>query len=128
MAGRVEDHRSLLAAALGRNRYSAVIYASAAGAILFWNDGAEAIFGHSSAETLGKPVDLIVPDQYRAMHWEGFHRAMGSAWRGSAAWGPVEALHKSGERLALEVFLTPIQEDDELAKGVLAIFRAPPAE
>jgi PAS domain S-box-containing protein len=82
------------------------------------------LFGHSAAEAAGKRVDLIVPENYRAMHWAGFGRAIGSAWRGSAAWGPIEGLHKNGDRVALEVFLTPIQEEDARAIGVLAIFRA----
>ena len=48
------------------------IYADAVGGIGFWNAGAEATFGHSAAEVSGKRVDLIVPEEYRAMHWAGF--------------------------------------------------------
>ncbi|HEY8007142.1 MAG TPA: PAS domain S-box protein [Methylocella sp.] len=114
-----------LATALAGNRHSAIIYADAGGGIGFWNAGAEAIFGYSAAETSGKRVDLIVPEEYRAMHWAGFMRAIGSAWRGSAAWGPIEGLHKTGKRVACEVFLTPVQESDERVVGVLAIFRVP---
>ena len=119
-------HFEALGAALAGNRHTAVIYARADGVIGFWNAGAEALFGHSPEEALGKRVDLIVPEEYRAMHWAGFARAIGSAWRGSAAWGPVEGLHKNGERVALEVFLTPIQEADDRAAGVLGFFRARP--
>jgi PAS domain S-box-containing protein len=119
-------HFEALGAALARNRHTAVIYARADGVVGFWNTGAEALFGHSREDALGKRVDLIVPEEYRAMHWAGFARAIGSAWRGSAAWGPVEGLHKNGERVALEVFLTPIQEADNRAAGVLGFFRARP--
>jgi PAS domain S-box-containing protein len=118
-------HFEALGAALAGNRHSAIVYARADGGIGFWNAGAEALFGHSSEEALGKRVDLIVPEEYRAMHWAGFARAIGSAWRGSAGWGLVEGLHKNGERVALEVFLTPIQEADERASGVLGLFRVP---
>ena len=114
-----------LGAALAGNRHSAIIYARADGGIGFWNAGAEAVFGHTPEEALGKRVDLIVPEEYRAMHWAGFARAIGSPWRGSAGWGPVEGLHKNGRRVALEVFLTPIQEADERASGVLGLFRIP---
>ena len=114
-----------LGAALVRNRRCAIVYASSDGGIGFWNAGAEALFGHSAAEASGKRVDLIVPEEYQAMHWAGFSRAIGSAWRGSEAWGSIEGLHKNGSRLALEVFLTPVQEGDERVKGVLAMFRAP---
>ena len=118
-------HFEALGAALAGNRHSAVIYTRGDGEIGFWNAGAEALFGHSPEQALGKRVDLIVPKEHRAMHWAGFGRAIGSAWRGSAAWGPVEGLHKNGERVALEVFLTPIQRADQNAVGVLGIFRVP---
>jgi PAS domain-containing protein len=48
-------HFEALGAALAGNRYSAVIYARADGGIGFWNAGAEALFGHSKEEALGKP-------------------------------------------------------------------------
>ena len=118
-------HFEALGAALAGNRHSAVIYARADGGIGFWNAGAEALFGHSSEEALGRGIDLIVPEKYRAMHRAGFARAIGSAWRGSDGWGPVEGLHKNGERVALEVFLTPLQEENENVSGVLGLFRAP---
>jgi PAS domain S-box-containing protein len=118
-------HFEALGAALAGNRHSAVIYACADGGIGFWNAGAEALFGHSSEEVIGKGVDLIVPETYRAMHKAGFARAIGSPWRGSDGWGPVEGLHKNGERVALEVFLTPIHEANENASGVLGLFRVP---
>lgn len=121
-------HFEALGAALAGNRRSAVIYARADGGIGFWNAGAEALFGHSREEAMGKGVDLIVPEKYRAMHRAGFARAIGSAWRGSDGWGPVEGLHKNGECVALEVFLTPIQEASEHASGVLGLFRVPTRE
>jgi len=118
-------HFEALGAALGGDRHSAVIYAQANGVIVFWNAGAEVLFGHTPGDVLGKGVDLIVPEEYRAMHLAGFARAMGAAWRGSDSWGPVEGLHKNGKRVALEVFLTPIQEADGHASGVLGLFRVP---
>jgi len=48
-------HFEALGAALAGNRYSAVIYARADGGIGFWNAGAEALFGHTKEEALGKP-------------------------------------------------------------------------
>jgi PAS domain-containing protein len=89
-------HSDALNAALGGNRHTAVIYARADGVVGFWNAGAEALFGHSPEEALGKRVD------------------------------PIEGLHKNGEHVPLEVFLTPIQEADNRAAGVLGFFRARP--
>ena len=39
------------------------------------------LFGYSAADVIGRPVDLIVPEDLRAKHWEGFHRAMGGGER-----------------------------------------------
>src|SRR5262245_47180538 len=50
----------------------AVIFADREGAIRLWNRGAEAMFGYSAAEALGKSLDLIVPERHRSRHWEGY--------------------------------------------------------
>jgi PAS domain S-box-containing protein len=122
------ENFNTLISALAGNRHSAVIYADAGGCIGFWNSGAEVLFGHLAAEALGKRVDLMVPEQYREMHWTGFNRTIGSAWRGSTAWGAVPGLHKNGHEIALEVFLIPIQGASERVEGVMAIFRFPLSE
>ena len=72
---------------------------------------------------MGKRVDLIVPEEYRAIHRAGFARR--SARRGSPGWDPVEGLHKNGERVALEVFLTPIQDANEHGLRRAWIVRVP---
>ena len=108
---------------LTANPRTAVIYARADGMISFWNTAAEALFGYAAAEVKTKRIDLIVPEEFRAMHWAGFNRTIGSDWRGSEAWGPIEAVHKNGERVALEVFLTPLHGDAKGVCGVMALFR-----
>lgn len=54
----------------------AVVVADTTGAIVHWSKGAEELFGHAASDVLGRSVDLIVPDDFRALHWNGFHRAM----------------------------------------------------
>lgn len=56
----------------------AVIETDTEGVIRRWDAGAEALFGYSADEALGRAVDLIVPEPYREAHWAGFHRAMGA--------------------------------------------------
>ena len=68
---------------------------------------------------------MIVPEEYRAMHLgrvragDRLHLA-GQRWLGSG-----RRLAQEWRRVALEVFLTPIQEADENASGVLGLFRVP---
>ena len=72
------------------------VLADASGNIRTWNSGAEALFGHAAEVALAHRVDLVVPHEYRDMHWSGFDRTMGTAWRGYDAWGDIEGLHQNG--------------------------------
>jgi diguanylate cyclase (GGDEF)-like protein/PAS domain S-box-containing protein len=38
--------------------------------ILLFNKGAEQIFGYSQQEVLGGPMDILLPERFRAKHWE----------------------------------------------------------
>jgi PAS domain S-box-containing protein len=54
----------------------AIVMANGAGEIQGWSRGAEKLFGHTAAEALGKTLDLIVPEDFREQHWNGFRHAM----------------------------------------------------
>jgi PAS domain S-box-containing protein len=113
----------MLAQALAENPLLAHIYAEADGRIAHWSAGAERIFGHLAKHALGQRLDLVVPEELRALHWTGFNRTIGSRWRGSEAWGDIPGLHKDGRPLALQTFLLPLYGADERVRGVLASFR-----
>ena len=51
----------------------AMVIADEAGIITFVNGQAERLFGYASAELTGKPVELLLPARFRAMHH--VHRA-----------------------------------------------------
>ncbi len=54
----------------------AIISIDSGGLITFWNRGAETIFGYSSAETVGKPLAMIMPERFRQAHAEGIKRVV----------------------------------------------------
>ena len=54
----------------------AVVMSDKDGVIRHWNADAEKLIGYTAAEAEGRSLDLIVPDEYRARHWERFHAAM----------------------------------------------------
>lgn len=56
----------------------AVVVADATGVIQLWSRGAETLFGHPAQDAVGRTLDLIVPDDYREAHWNGFRHAMAS--------------------------------------------------
>jgi PAS domain-containing protein len=50
----------------------AVVYSDRDGTIRLWNRSAETIFGYRREEALGHTLDLIIPERWRARHWEGY--------------------------------------------------------
>jgi PAS domain S-box-containing protein len=54
----------------------AIIAAGADGRIIFWNPAATRIFGFTETEALGQSLDLIIPERFRARHWEGYRQVM----------------------------------------------------
>jgi len=49
------------------------------GIVIFWNKGAEAIFGYAAEEMVGKDVTAIIPERFRAAHSKGLIRAAGAS-------------------------------------------------
>ncbi len=54
----------------------AIIAADTDGKIVFWNPAATRIFGFAAEEALGASLDLIIPERFRARHWEGYRTVM----------------------------------------------------
>jgi PAS domain S-box-containing protein len=103
----------------------AVIYADSAGAIRFWNLGAERIFGFSAAEAIGDSLDIIIPPRLRARHWEGYHRMMstGQSSHAAAELLAVPAINKASDMLSIQFTVAPVQGRDGSVKGILALLR-----
>src|SRR5688572_15005305 len=77
----------------------AMVFADRAGTIRLWNRAAESLFGHSAAEALGANLDLIIPERFRAAHWQGFHRAIHSGeLRAADRVRVTRSLHKDGRK------------------------------
>lgn len=73
----------------------AVLFSDREGIIRQWNSGAEAIFGWSADQALGKSLELIIPEKLRDRHWEGYYHVMdtGETHYGSELLA-VPALHR----------------------------------
>lgn len=102
-----------------------LICAGADGNILLWNDGAERIFGHTAAETVGRSLDLIIPEAFREAHDKGFRRAIASGRTRHAA-GRVlttRSLHKNGSRLYVDLSFGLLRDEAGKVIGVLAVAR-----
>lgn len=103
----------------------AIIAADREGAIIFWNPGAERIFGYASAEAVGRSLDIIIPLRLRKRHWDGYRRVMGT---GESRYGQGDVLAvpgtaKNGRRLSLEFTIVPLRDDSRGLIGLAAIMR-----
>jgi PAS domain S-box-containing protein len=88
--------------------------------IVFFNQGAEKIFGHRASEALGQPLQLLIPPQFRPGHAEQIERFGRSpvAARQMGERGAISGLRKSGEVFPAEASIS------KLAVGGTTIFTA----
>ncbi|HEX6210201.1 MAG TPA: PAS domain S-box protein [Methylomirabilota bacterium] len=102
----------------------AVVVSDRDGVILFWNSGAEAMFGYTAAEAVGQTLDIIIPERFRARHWEGYRTVMST---GVTRYGrellAVPAIRKDGRRISLEFSIALLRDDDGALAGAVAIIR-----
>ncbi len=102
----------------------AIIFADRKGLIRIWNEGAQAVFGFSADEVLGESLDVIIPEELRKRHWEGYSNAIAA---GGTKLGrrvlTTRSLHKDGSRRYVDLSFTIIVDDSGLAEGSLAIGR-----
>ena len=54
----------------------AIISAGSNGNIVLWNKSAEKMFGYTSKDVLGKPITLIMPEQFRKAHEDAFKKVV----------------------------------------------------
>ena len=91
----------------------AIIAARADGTIIFWNLAAERIFGFNQTETLGQSLDLIIPERFRARHWEGYRQVMAT---GETKYASnvlrVPAIKKDGGGISIAFTVTLLDTED----------------
>jgi PAS domain S-box-containing protein len=101
----------------------AIIAAGADGRIVFWNPAATRIFGFTETEALGQSLDLIIPERFRARHWEGYRQVMETGKTKYAADVlRVPATAKDGRALSIAFTVTLIDAGDR-GRIITAIVR-----
>lgn len=101
--------RSILEAA-----HEAFVSMDAGGFIIDWNPQAETTFGWTREEAVGRVLsDTIIPPRYRQAHLHGLEHFL------ETGEGPVldqrieiEALHRDGHELPVELTITALRADD----------------
>jgi PAS domain S-box-containing protein len=103
----------------------AILATDAAGMIRFWNAGAVRLFGFAAEESLGKSLDLVIPERLRARHWEGYRRVMrtGASRYSQGDVLAVPALRKDGQEISVEFTITPLKGAADEMVGMAAVIR-----
>lgn len=116
--------QELLCRSIVAESSDAIMFADRQGIIRLWNQGAERMFGYTADEVQGKSLDVIIPENLRERHWEGYYRVMES---GSSHYSidllSAPALRKDGSRISTEFSMVLLKADDGAVQGVAAIIR-----
>lgn len=89
----------------------AIVSVDEEGRITRFNSGAESIFGYSAQEILGKPLELLLPERFRAQH-PGHLQAFGEGAPASRRMGERQTVHglrKNGEEFPAEAAISRLQ-------------------
>ena len=83
--------------------------------IALFNEGAEKIFGYRADEVSGKPLDILIPNQYRSAHTNHVREfsSSGVAARRMGERQEIFARRKSGEEFAAEASISKLEINGE---------------
>lgn len=88
----------------------AMVIADGEGRLVVVNHQAEAVFGYGHAEMLGQPVEMLMPERFRAAHVghrAGYGRIVAPRAMGAAL--ELFALRKDGSEFPVEISLNPLR-------------------
>ncbi len=101
----------------------AIVIADADGVIRLWSAGAASLFGHAATDAVGKKLDLVIPQEFRDQHWNGFGRAMkAGVVDGEGTFFDIPGLCSGGVVRTLRGQLHVLRDEGSAAIGAMAIF------
>lgn len=102
----------------------ALIVSDLQGVIRIWNHRAVELFKFAKDDAIGQRLDLIIPENLRKAHWDGFNRAVSSD-RVNLNGKPVrtKALLGDGSFAYLDIAFSLTHDEDGHLVGVTALAR-----
>ncbi|MGA2834467.1 MAG: PAS domain S-box protein [Terracidiphilus sp.] len=100
----------------------AIVIANLTGRIVLVNGQAEKVFGYQRKELIGKPLEVLLPERFRAGHVR--HRANYSSQphtRAMDAGFELYGRHKDGKEFPADISLSPLETDE--GKVVISAIR-----
>ncbi len=92
---------------LAQSAIDAIVSINSEDKIIFWNKGAESIFGYTEEEVIGRSVVMLIPESFRAAHRGGVRRYLATGERriiGKTV--ELQGLTKGGIEFPLELSLS----------------------
>lgn len=92
------------------------------GRIILFNKAAEALFGYSRTEVLGRPVEILLPQRARGAHREAVAAFAASSGDGNRMMGPLREVigrRKDGREFPVEASLSRRQAEDRVVLTVV---------
>jgi diguanylate cyclase (GGDEF)-like protein/PAS domain S-box-containing protein len=116
---RAAQERRRLAAVVGASA-DAIMSLDAAGRFTTWNPGAEALFGYSEQEIVGRHVSVLVPEELR----EEFDSRMATLDTGQPIFGwRTRRRHRDGSDIDVDITVSPLVDETGERSGATAILR-----
>ena len=110
---RIIEHEEALFKAIRVAPSAAVIMMDSDGLVIFWNKGAENIFGWTAEEIQGRNLhDTIAPERYRSAHVEAFPHFLRTGQGGATGKTlDLTGLHRDGHEVHIQLSLTAIRRE-----------------
>lgn len=106
------------------NASDAILVVDREGYIRYWNNGATRLFGYTAGEAVGQSLDLIIPENLRSRHWEGYFRVMRSGQsKYTTDLLSSPGVRKDGTRLSLEFSIVLLRDEKGEIEGCATIMR-----
>jgi PAS domain S-box-containing protein len=98
--------------ALLTSSWDAMLGMNREGSIIFWNKGAEQIFGYSADEMLGQQVTRLMPEKHKDSHTKVLNAFLRGNY-GAAGTIEFEAVRKDGSKFPVELSLSIWQQEGQ---------------
>lgn len=96
---------------VAQTAYDGIVVADSNDRILFWNRGAEKIFGYEVDEITHQPVIMLIAERFRSEHRRRYDESlrMGDSGRTYV----MRGLHKNGSEVPIELSLSSWRSDEQ---------------
>ena len=99
----------------------AIICVDSAQRIIFFNEGAESIFGYMAEEVMGQPLELLIPRRFRPSHGDHVRQFGKSSVRARKMGerGQIVGLRKDGEEFPADAAIAHLSHNGQIVFSVV---------